>query len=287
MKDLSLALFAFLLFFDLGAAAQPRLQTQLRPTAKPSTVQALPVSGFVRDERGLPLAEVAITARQGSGRSIQTQSDQDGAFQLAGLHGGPVMLRFEREGYLDLDRSDFFIPGAPVKLSALSAAVTPLHEAIVLTPSQPISFTAIDELGVGIPAARIYALDFDAPHGTGASEGRLLGVADQDGRLTTLRLALGPYSILLDGGPTHPMTRFEGVHEGLGEGLGEGNFELTAPTGVPLKGRVYSSNPNRKFAVWALPVDEIPPLGSAWTAQSRQGFQRVLVDDIGRFRFEG
>jgi hypothetical protein len=125
-----------------------------------------PLSGWVRDDRGAPVAGAIVGAQAGRGGAQKTTSLTDGAFSFTGLPPGKLRLEVKAKGFVARDSYDVTIepPGKN-------------GEVLVVRPAVVVSGTAADEKGAPIASYSVW-LTSDRDAGEEGEEGSSRGNSD-------------------------------------------------------------------------------------------------------------
>jgi hypothetical protein len=103
--------------------AVPTAQTKPTAQVKPAPQKPVPVRVVVRDQSGVPLADARVTVAEAN-QSVLT--DATGVAAVAPLRVGVYRFRFDREGFIPLERDVAIRPGRAVDVEvALSLAPAP------------------------------------------------------------------------------------------------------------------------------------------------------------------
>ena len=243
-------------------------------------VAAASVAGVVQDERGAPLAGVAVAAElgpMGMGSTSRMESREDGSFVVGKLRPGEWTLRAT---------SSQFLPRAQTQRVAAGERVEGV--VITLAAGAAVEGRVVDERGVGVAGAKVTS---ERKETIGEMEivrfsDEEAVTTDDDGRfrlagLTGERVTLKAYG----GGHSTAVQRVETGAVGVVlqvERLGAVAGVLVTSSGAPIAGsRVRASTANGSGAVTAV-------VGGLADLELQRGDDaRATTDAQGRFVVEG
>ena len=193
-----------------GGGVQVRTTRVIGTIVDPTRAPVPGAEVEVFEEIGTLSGEVHGETPEGDGlRRSSTGVDEEGAFQFEALEGDWITLRVHAPGFMELVREDIALgDGGVLDLGLLR-----------LERVAKLAGKVVNELGFGVPGARLVALD---PFGGGkpGQPGNVLHpagieplvITDREGYFETDALLAGHWSLRVDS-VEHPPIHFEGLLE--------------------------------------------------------------------------